>query len=387
VALITALVAGGANGAEESQPTAPSPRQTEAQPGATRAERIKLLDRTTAIAYQKEFRNERLAAWQRRVPQVALIRVRSSLDGDRQKVLWYDSGSHHRKPLLVVLHSWSADYQQNLDIPFAEFAIKNDWAFIHPDFRGPNKRPQAAASKQAVQDVMDAVAEARRRGTIDESRIYLVGYSGGAMKALVLAARHPELWAGVAAWGAVYDIPDWYRHNRRLNQAHYVDTITASCGGAPSPGSRAEANCRARSPSSQLAAAAGKVPILIAHGLADRTVPPRHAIDAFDALAARDDRFTAAERDQIDAHATIPTGMHEQSLDVDPLFAAAGAPARLERHSQEVTLVLYQGGHDMVYNAALEWLAKQHRRSNSPTFSAGRGAPVEPSAPAPRTSW
>src|SRR4051794_1230466 len=197
VALITALVAGGGNGAEESQPTAPSPRQTEAQPGATRAERIKLLDRTTAIAYQKQFRNEKLAAWRRRVPQVELIQVRSSLDGDRQKVLWYDSGARHRKPLLVVLHSWSADYQQNLDIPFAEFAIQNDWAFIHPDFRGPNRRPQAAASKQAIHDVLDAVTEAKRRGAIDESRVYVVGYSGGAMKALVLAGRHPELWAGI----------------------------------------------------------------------------------------------------------------------------------------------------------------------------------------------
>jgi predicted esterase len=343
--------------------------------------RLRLLPRTTAIAYQKQFRNEKLAAWRHRVPQAQVIQIPSSRDGQKQRAIFYQSGSARRKPLLVALHSWSADYQQNLDIPFAEFAIKNDWVFVHPDFRGPNRRPEATASDLAVQDVLDAVNLARQRAEIDERRIYLVGYSGGAMKALVMAGRYPALWAGVAAWGAVYDIPDWYRHNRGKDEAHYTETIAASCGGPPSPGSRAEADCRARSPSAHLAQAAGKVPILIAHGLGDRTVPPRHAIDAFDALAAAEDRFTAAERAFIDGRGAVPPSMGEEALDVDPLFAAAGAPARLERHSRTVTLVLYQGGHDMIYNAALEWLGRQRQVTDGAAAGAG------PPASAPRRSW
>jgi dipeptidyl aminopeptidase/acylaminoacyl peptidase len=324
---------------------------------------LALLRYTTAIDYQHQFHNERLAAWRKRVPRVRTVQIRSSMDGEQQRALWYDSGSRHPRPLLVVLHSWSADYRQNLDIPFAEFAIQNDWAFLHPDFRGPNRRPQAAASPLAIQDVLDAVKMARERGAIDPTRIYLVGYSGGAMKALVLAAKHPELWAGVASWGGVYDIPDWFRHNKG-KEPHYVDTITASCGGAPNPGTAAEEECRKRSPSSQLAQAAGKVPILIAHGIADRTVPPRHAVDAFDALAAPDDRFSKAQRDFIDGKGHLPPELENESAD-EPLFDKAGAPVRLERHSQAVTLVLYQGGHDMLYNASLDWLARQRRRDAS----------------------
>jgi hypothetical protein len=36
-------------------------------------------------------------------------------------------------------------------------------------------------------------------------------------------------------------------------------------------------------------------------------------------------------------------------------------PLRLERTSNKVTLALFDGIHDMVYNATLLWLSQQHR--------------------------
>src|SRR5688572_27143461 len=237
---------------------------------------LKVLEHTTVSAYEKSHADRDLEACRRRVPQTKVVQIPSSIDGNRQRAIFYDSGSPRPRPLLVVLHSWSANYQQNLDIPFAEFAIANDWVFLHPNFRGPNARPQATASDLAVQDVVDAVEFARKRAAVDPARVYLAGYSGGAMKALVLAGRRPELWAGVAAWGAIYDIPDWFRHNRGINP-RYRREIAASCGGAPRPGSAAEAECRERSPMTYLERAAGRVPVLIAHGVKDETVPIRHA--------------------------------------------------------------------------------------------------------------
>jgi predicted esterase len=329
--------------------------------GLARRQSVKLLEHTTVSDYQHGHRNGDLRAWRRRVPQVQPIRIPSTADGSRQRALWYDSGAGAPRPLLVVLHSWSADYEQNLDIPFAEFAIANDWVFIHPDFRGPNRRPQATASDLAVQDVMDAVAFARARAAVDGARVYLVGYSGGAMKALVLAGRHPEVWAGVAAWSPVYDIPDWYAYNRVLNP-HYRQSIAASCGGPPRPGTAAEAECRERSPLSHLARAAGQVPVLIAHGMGDLTVPLRHALDAYDALAAPGDRFDDDQRAYIDTFGKLPAELRQPAPPADPLFDRAGVPVRLERRSRAVTLVLHRGGHDMVYNAALRWLSEQRRR-------------------------
>jgi predicted esterase len=322
-------------------------------------EDLKLLDHTTVGKYEKRFRNRDIQAWRERVPRAQVTQLRSSVDGKKQRAMWYDSGAREGRPLLVVLHSWSADYEQNLDIPFAEFAIKNDWVFIHPDFRGPNWRPEATASDLAVQDVVDAVAYAREHAVVDADRIYLVGYSGGAMKALVLAGRHPELWAGVAAWGGIYDIPDWYHFNRGRN-AKYRKFIASSCGGAPRPGSAAEQECRERSPVSVLDRATGRVPILIAHGLHDDTVPPRHALHAYDALAAPDDRFSDAERAQIDSH-VIPAHLRSDAAAAQQLFDHTGVSVQFARRSRDVTLVLYSGGHDMVYNAAVRWLSQQRR--------------------------
>jgi dipeptidyl aminopeptidase/acylaminoacyl peptidase len=322
---------------------------------------LKLVPHTSASRYERRYQNRALRAWKTRVPQVDVVEIPSSADGTKQRAIWYESGSKERKPLLVALHSWSADYEQNLNIPFAEFAIQNDWAFMHPDFRGPNLRPEATASDLAVSDVIDAVAYARKRAEIDTRRIYLVGYSGGAMKALVLAGRHPELWAGVVAFGSIYDIPGWYRENQG-KKGRYRAEIAASCGGAPRPGTAAESDCRERSPLAVLDEASGKVPILIAHGLKDETVPPGHALRAYNELAARDDRFSEEERRLIEARGVIPPELRSRGQsEIEPLFARAGLPVRLERHSRKVTLVLYGGGHDMVYNVALRWLGDRRR--------------------------
>ena len=343
------------------RPLARAAAAVDAGAPAADAGALDLLDETTSAAYQRQHREDKLRAWRQRVPEVATVDIPSSSDGKRQRALWYDSGSKHRRPLLVVLHSWSADYRQNLDIPFARFAIDNDWAFIHPDFRGPNLKPEATASEVAVQDVVDAVTFARDRAAVDADRVYLVGYSGGAMKALVLAGRHPELWAGVVVWGAVYDIADWYHHHHGKNR-HYRGEIAASCGGVPRPGSRAEAECRARSPAAHLAGAAGRVAILIAHGLGDKTVPPSHALRAFDALAAPEDRFSDEQRRFVDAKGKLPPELERSAPPPEhPHFRAAGLPVRLERRSRTATLVLFQGQHDLAYNATLVWLSGQRR--------------------------
>jgi pimeloyl-ACP methyl ester carboxylesterase len=327
---------------------------------------VRLVERTTAVAYQREFPDDARQAWRQRVPQVELVRIRSSVDGKMQRAYWYDSGAPARRPLLVVLHSWSADFTQNLDIPYAELAIRNDWAFVHPDFRGRNDRPQATSSKAAVQDIVDAVTFAKEQAAIDPDRVYLVGYSGGAMASLVLAGRHPELWAGVAVWGTVYDIPDWYRHAKRQGEDHYERTIAASCRGAPVPGSRAERDCRERSPATHLAAAAGRVPILLAHGLKDTTVPPRHSLAAYDALAAPEDRFTDAQRAFIDGKGEIPDDLRQLTKASEPEMDRAGLPVKLKRRSRSVTLLLYEGSHDMAYNAAFQWLNAQRRPAAGP---------------------
>lgn len=334
-------------------------------------EKLRLVRHTSAIPYQRRYPDDDLNAWRKRVPKTEVVEIPSSADGERQRAIWYRPDAAEPRPLLIALHSWSADFEQNLNIPFAELAIANGWAFLHPDFRGPNLRPEATASELAVQDVLDALEFAKRNASVDAARVYLVGYSGGAMKALVLAGKHPELWAGVVAWGAVHDIADWYFEVGQIRkERHYRGEIAASCGGVPHPQTPAAAECRERSPAAQLGEAAGRVPVLIAHGLQDTTVPLRHALAAFDDLAAPEDRFTDEERDRLDRQRRIPASLARFATGVSPLFSETGTPVRFERRSRAVTLVLFQGGHDMFYNASVRWLAAQRR-----TAGGGRAAP------------
>lgn len=321
-------------------------------------------DYLRATRYPSGLAEAQLASWLEQVPQVQQIEIPSSADDSRQKALFYDSGSSHEKPLLLVLHSWSTNYLQNIDIPLAQFAVSNDWVFMHPDFRGQNDgRAESTASDLAISDMQDALAFARERAHVDPSRIYLLGYSGGAMNALHLASRAPGTFAGVAAWVPVYDLIAWHAWNAQRGEK-YADEIRQACGGAPEEGSEAYAACLQRSPRAHLGDVAGELSVLIAHGINDKTVPPDQALHAFNALAAEEDRVSEAEIEALMDEREVPETLAERSEPIDgqfPRFSEANADVLLHLTSGPAELVLFRGGHDMLYRPGLEWLARQQR--------------------------
>ena len=136
--------------------------------------------------------------------EVQEIKYPSKADNTRQPALFYaPAGRAKPRPLLVGLHSWSGDYRQN-NSPYGKWCIEQKWNFIHPNFRGPNRRPEATGSELVVADILSAVEFAKKNGAVDETRIYLVGASGGGYAALLLAGRAPEIWAGVSALSLIH---------------------------------------------------------------------------------------------------------------------------------------------------------------------------------------
>ncbi len=113
--------------------------------------------------------------------------------------MFYAPGSETAVPLIVALHTWSGDYKQGYHGAIEKWCIANGWAYIHPNFRGPNNRPEATGSELVVKDIVSAVEYVKGVTKIDESAIYLVGASGGGYTSLLMAGRHPEIWAGVSA--------------------------------------------------------------------------------------------------------------------------------------------------------------------------------------------
>ena len=329
--------------------------------GSRDADRVTLIPefrRATGGPYP--FGAQELTAWRARVPRTEVVEIPSSADGSAQRALFYDPGRRERRPLLVVLHSWSEGYLQNLGIPYAVFAERNGWVLIHPDHRGPYRRPEATASELAQQDVLDAVDYATRRARVDPERIYLVGYSGSAMTSLVLASKHPDRFAAVVAWVPIYDLVAWYAElQRSAPNRHYARDVAASCGGAPLPGTGAAEECRRRSPRAWLAGARGRVHVFLGAGIWDQLVPPDHALRAFNDLASPSDRIAEGDLARIAHKRSVPPQL--AGAEASTAFAEAGAKALLSRTSERATVVVFQGGHDLIYNAGLEWLAGKRR--------------------------
>lgn len=314
------------------------------------------------IARSPLMKLSKVQAWEKAVPEVRSIAIKSSADGRPQPALFYASGSERAKPLLLVLHSWSADYLQHFSIPYGVWAVANDWVFIHPNYRGAYTNPEATASELAIQDILDALAYARQHARVDPARMYITGFSGGAMTTLIMVGRYPELWAGAVAWVPVYDLVQWY-HVTKGARHDYSHFIVSSCGGAPEEGSTAYRECKRRSVSSYLREARGKdVRVYIATGVKDNFVPPGHSMQAFNDLSRRRDRIRAADIRFIDEHHKLPPGW--PAAQPDSLYADAGRRVLFEKTSRNVTLKIFDGRHDVIYNAGLFWLSQQRSRHN-----------------------
>ena len=280
------------------------------------------------------------------------LTIISSLDGSEQRALFQAPARQSEPvPLLVALHTWSGDYTQCKQCP-------EGWAMVAPNFRGPNIRPQACASKLAIQDVLDAVDYAKRNAKIDPSRIYLVGASGGGHMALMMAAKAPELWAGVSVWVPISDLAEWWE------SGNYRKPLEAVCGGAPGiPATDAE--FKARSPIHFLAAAKG-LPLDINAGIHDGhtgSVLISQSLNAFNVLAEangfKDKQIPAADIEFMTREQQVP-GPLAKERESDPerkrsvLFRRVAGPVRI---------TLFEGGHEIEQAAAWQWLGRQQKGS------------------------
>lgn len=335
---------------------------------AAKAEPIKFVYKYKTFARARLF-SDSLAIWKNHAPFVKIINIKSSLDSKTQSYLYYDSGSKKKKPLLVVLHSWSSNYEQTGDIPYALFAKQNDWVFIHPNFRGINKRPQSTCSELAVQDVLDAVKHVKTLSNIDTSRVYLTGFSGGAMMSLVLSGRHPELWTAAAVWVPVFDLESFYWFTRRSSKRKkYSWQIYNACGGMPVKGRKSYAEYIKRSPYTYLKNAKGKkIKIFLAAGIADTYVPPSHALNAYNVLADDKDKIPDEYIQYIDRYRKLPKlpeNFNDKTKTKSPLYEHAKVKLIFSKTSSTASVFLFDCGHNMIYNVGLDWLSREKKVDN-----------------------
>jgi hypothetical protein len=171
------------------------------------------------------------------------------------------------------------------------------------------------------------------------------------------------VWTAVSAWVPISDLTAWY-HESRARKSGYADHIVKSCGGEPGDSDAVDAELRRRSPVTHLANARG-LPLDINAGIHDGhkgSVPISHSLNAFNCVAAPEDRIAPEDIEAMTETQQIPD--HLQQPVTDESYGANKPLFR--RQSGSVRVTIFEGGHQVVEKAALEWLAKQRRSTVSP---------------------
>ncbi len=286
------------------------------------------------------------------------IQFLSTADNSMQPAMFYDPSGEMEVPMVVALHSWSGDYTQQTHKPIEEWCVSQGWAYLHPDFRGRNRKPEATGSELVVQDIVSSIEHAKKVASIDSSSIYLVGTSGGGYACLLMAGRHPEVWAGVSAWVPIFDLRAWYFETKE-RELRYTGEIVASCGGAPGDSPDVDAEYWKRSPIAYMENAKG-VNLHINTGIRDGhdgSVPISHSLLAFNAVADRKDRLSKRQIRQFVEKAEVPKSLRseisEESYgEKQPLF---------RRSSGSATVTVFDGDHELIPAAAIAWIEALHR--------------------------
>ncbi len=282
----------------------------------------------------------------------------SSFDATPQPIRYWQAPGANR-PVLIFLHSWSADLNMNPG-DWLPQAVERGWHFIMPNFRGPNNNPLACASQAARQDILDATDFALDHLHADPARVYIAGGSGGGHMTMVMAAYHPNRYTAASAHCGISDLTAWYNHHAKDGVVkNYAKMIALSVEGAPGSSPAVDAQLQARSPLFHIQNAK-HLPIDFYHGILDGqtgSVPFRHSVDAFNVIA-REYNTPQIPESQIqelwDHHKLLSP--QPQDTAPDPEFQ--GRQIHLRRTAGPSRITLFLGGHEGLPHPGCQWLAR-----------------------------
>lgn len=136
----------------------------------------------------------------------------SDLDDSEQPYSIYIPPNYdalEKYPLVVMLHGAGSNHRLAMRRVFGQSNLpgENDveasryfppWKDIDMIVVAPYARGTAGYQGIVEKDVMDMLADVRRRFSIDENRMYLTGLSMGGGGTLWIGLSHPDLWAAIA---------------------------------------------------------------------------------------------------------------------------------------------------------------------------------------------
>lgn len=264
------------------------------------------------------------------------------------------------RPLVVSLHSWSGDFNQR-NAAMEALANERGWLMLFPNFRGPNNRPEACGSLLAQQDILDALKWTEDHYRVDRQRVYLTGNSGGGHMTMLMVGRYPQRWTAASAWVGISDLAAWHERHHDTN---YGEMMRKVCQGRPGDSDAVDGQYRDRSPITHLHRS-GAVALDIAAGVHDGhkgSVPVSHSLLAFNVIAKANGGAVITD-DEI-KQISRPDGRLENPFSGDQVVDDAfGRQIYLRRHAGAARVTIFEGGHEGIAAAAIDWFEKHPQRN------------------------
>jgi poly(3-hydroxybutyrate) depolymerase len=196
--------------------------------------------------------------------EAADIIFKSTLDGTEQRYVELvptDSAPRAGRDVVIALHGHGSDRWQFIKADRGEckglrdVAAKHGLIVVSPDYRAKTSwmGPKAEA------DVVQIIAELKRRHQM--GRVFIAGGSMGGTSALIFAALHPELIAGVCSLNGTANMVEY---------AKFQDAIIASYGGT-----KVQVPDEYKKRSAELWPDRFVMPVAVTTGGKDESVPPQ----------------------------------------------------------------------------------------------------------------
>jgi dipeptidyl aminopeptidase/acylaminoacyl peptidase len=187
-------------------------------------------------------------------------------------------------PLLVMPHGGPFVRDKWEYNPWVQLLANRGYVVLQPNYRGSTgygKSFVEAATGQwgrkMQDDLDDGVAWLVRQGTVDPKRVCIIGASYGGYAAMWAAARNPDIYRCAISFAGISDMKALMRYDASnfVAKRYFQDWRDRVKG-------EAHFDLDGISPIEHVADV--HIPLLIAHGKSDTTVPPSQSIRMHDAL-------------------------------------------------------------------------------------------------------
>ncbi|MGF2411509.1 MAG: SGNH/GDSL hydrolase family protein, partial [Ferruginibacter sp.] len=292
--------------------------------------------------------------------EFSLVHIKSSGDSSVQNAWFYKSKKNILQPLIISLHTWSGDYNQ--EDPLAKEILLRDWNYIHPDFRGANNNPKACGSSLVITDLEDAINFSIKNANVDTSNVHIIGVSGGGYAAMLAYMKINYPVKSFNAWVGISNLTEWYWESKGRNAKYATDVEQVAMNNG-------EMNWREldlRSPI-KLPFSGNKrknTSLHIYAGVHDGytgSVPVSHSINMYNKIASA--LYPGQNQLQVADKILISLLAKQLNPAADTLLKLGGRVIQLDKKTSGVSLTIFEGGHEMLVPQALALLSADKNKN------------------------